>query len=200
MNIEQFWEVIGNYNRDTWKIQVVFLFIIVASIVVAYLKKAQWLPKITLGITNLFIGIVFFLTYGTEPIQTFFAAPLYIAIGLLFLWEGIKHQCDKFSIFSKLQWVLFLLVALYPAISLLLGNSFPEMVVYIMPCPVISLSIVVYSFYGHKNKLLLALLTIWGLTGIKSFFFNVLEDAILLTCGIYCLYILIGEFKIRKLT
>ena len=66
MKAEQFWNVIVNYNQDTWKIQVVFLFIIITSIMVAYLKKAQCVPKITLGITNLFIGIVYFLVYGTE--------------------------------------------------------------------------------------------------------------------------------------
>ena len=54
-----------------------------------------------------------------------------------------------------------------------------------MPCPVISLSIVVYAGYKRTNKVLLALLTIWGLTGIKSIIFNAYEDTILLIGGLY---------------
>ncbi len=57
---------------------------------------------------------------------------------------------------------------------------FPQMVTHIMPCPVVSLSIAVYAGYNKKNKLLLAMLTVWGLTGIKSVIFSAYEDIILL--------------------
>ena len=59
------------------------------------------------------------------------------------------------------------------------------MATHIMPCPVTSLSIAVYAGYKKKNKLLLALLTVWGLTGVKSVVFNAYEDIILLACGLY---------------
>lgn len=64
-----------------------------------------------------------------------------------------------------------------------------------MPCPLVSLSIIVYSCYSRKNILLLILLAIWGLTGVKSFFFNAYEDIILLLCGIYCVWVIISELK-----
>lgn len=198
MNAQAFWDVIGRYNQTTWPVQIGLLLLIVISLVAAYLHRAIWLPKIALGTANLFIAVVFFLCYGTEPIQTYFAFPLYLAVGVLFLWEGIRHRGSGFTRFNKLQWVLLGLVAVYPLVSLCLGHSFPQMVVYIMPCPIVSLSIVVYACYEHRNKLLLALLTIWGLTGIKSFFFNALEDVILLFCGIYCLCLFIGEMKRTK--
>jgi len=199
MDAEIFWEIIGNYNQQTWLIQIIFMLTIALSFVLALFKKVQWLPKITLGVANIFIGIVFFLIYGTEPMQHFFAAPLFIAAGVLFIWEGIRHSHDEFLIFNKLQWGLLLLVILYPAFSILLGNSFPEMIVYIMPCPLISFSIIIYSGYNRKNKFLLVLLIIWGLSGVKAFFFNVLEDTILLTCGIYCIWLLVTEFKKQKM-
>ena len=59
------------------------------------------------------------------------------------------------------------------------------MVTHIMPCPIVSLSITVCAGYRYKNRLLLALLTLWGLTGIKSIFFHAYEDTILLLCGLY---------------
>lgn len=190
MNADIFWEIIGNYNQQTWTIQILLMLSITISVVLAFNNKWQWLSKITLGLSNIFIGIVFFLFYGTEPIQHFFAAPLFIITGFLFIWEGIHNRKDRFLKFSILQWILFALVLLYPLISFLLGNTFPKIVVYIMPCPLISLSIVIYSGYKSKNKILLILMIIWGLTGVKSFFFNALEDIILLICGLYGIWAL----------
>ena len=198
MDAEIFWNIIGNYNQQTWVMQILFMIAIIFGMVLSFLGKTQWLSKIVLGLANIFIGIVFFIIFGIEPIQFFFASPLFIISGILFLWEGYKNRQDTFVFFNKLQWILFILVLLYPVVSILLGNSFPKMVVYIMPCPLISLSIVIYSGYKRKNKVLLLLLIIWGLTGIKSFFFNALEDTILLTCGIYCIWLLVLEFKNKK--
>ena len=65
----------------------------------------------------------------------------------------------------------------------------------IMPCPVVSLGITIYAGYKKKNKLLLALLAIWGLTGIKSVIFSAYEDIILLVCGIYAVTLFVHEIK-----
>ena len=75
------------------------------------------------------------------------------------------------------------------------GQFFPTNDNIIMTCPVISLSIAVYAGYRRKNKVLLALLTIWGLTGIKSIIFNVYEDIILLIGGLYGATLLIREIR-----
>jgi len=192
---QAFWNVIGEYNQTTWVLQCVLIAGVIVSIVLAYFGKVVWMPKAALGITNLFIGAVFFLVYGSEPVQTYFAAPLFIAIGSLLLWEALKYPKSSFMRFNKIQRILLCLVALYPLVSFLLGHLFPQTVLYIMPCPAISLSIVVYTCYEHKNKVLLALMAIWGLTGIKSFFVNALEDIILLICGVYCVYALIWQIK-----
>ncbi len=60
-------------------------------------------------------------------------------------------------------------------VGLLIGHSWPEIVVWIMPCPVASASIVAYSGYTRKNRLLLGLMALWGLTGIKAFFFDAMD-------------------------
>jgi hypothetical protein len=164
------------------------------------MKKVNWMAKFALGITNLFIGIVFFGWYGIEPIQKFFALPLYLLCGILFLYESWHNKNDMLEKPNRMQSLLIILYLLYPLISVLLGNSFPEMVTYIMPCPIVSLSIAVYSGYKRKNKLLLALLTIWGLTGIKSIIFNAYEDIILLVCGFYGIALLVNEIKQSRLS
>ena len=48
------------------------------------------------------------------------------------------------------------------------------------------------------SVMLLALLTVWGLTGIKSVIFSAYEDLILLACGLYGVMLLVHEVR-RKI-
>ena len=123
---------------------------------------------------------------------------LFIVSGILFLYEAWKNKDDELNKPSVFQIILLSLYAVYPLFSVAFGATFPQMVTHIMPCPVTSLSIVAYSGYKLKNRVLLALLTIWGFTGIKSIFFNVYEDLILLICGFYGLFVLIKMFQNGK--
>lgn len=198
MNARAFWNVIGNYNEQTSIIQIGFLIFVISALVLSYTRKVSWTAKFALGIANLFIGIVFFACYGTEPIQKIFALPLYLLCGILFLYESWHNKNDLLKKPTSFQSILLLLYLLYPLISIVLGNNFPQMVTYIMPCPIVSLSIAVYAGYKRKNKLLLILLTVWGLTGIKSIIFSAYEDIILLICGFYGITLLVGEIKQSK--
>ena len=198
MDAQAFWNVIGMYNNQTWKIQIILLIFMIAAIALSYIQKVNWAAKFAFGITSLYIGTVFFGWYGTEPIQKFFALPLYLFCGILFLYEGWKYKDDLVEKPDIIQTILLLLYLIYPAVSMLLGNSFPQMVTYVMPCPVVSLSIAVYAGYKRKNKILLALLTIWGLTGIKSIIFHAYEDIILLLTGLYGVLLLIREIKTER--
>ena len=195
MDVNKFWEIIGQYNSQTIFIQI-FLFILgIISFFLSYTESIKWIIKLVLGITILFIGIVHFGYFGTEIIQKYFALPLFIICGLLFIYESFKNKQDVLDKFNKLQIVLFILYLLYPLISFVLGNKFPRMVTYIMPCPYISVSIIIYSGYRIKNKLLLIMMALWGLTGVKAFVVNAYEDLILLVCGFYCIYVLKKQTK-----
>lgn len=198
MDAQAFWNVIGNYNEQTVMFQIGLLVILILAIVLSYVQKVNWAAKFALGITNLFIGIMFFARYGTEPIQKYFALPLYLICGSLFLYETWKNKDDVLQKPDGFQILLLSLYLLYPLISALLGNTFPQMVTHIMPCPVVSLSIAIYAGYKKKNKLLLVLLTVWGLTGIKSIIFSAYEDIILLICGLYGIVLLVNEMRRSK--
>lgn len=190
--------MIGHYNSQTWAVQAVLLILLLSAAGLSYTQRIRWAAKFALGITDLFIALVFFARYGTEPIQEFFALPLFLLCGGLFLWESRKYKDDILEKPNGVQTVLLLLYLSYPVISILLGHAFPQMVTHIMPCPVVSLSIAVYGGYKRKSKALLALLTIWGLTGIKAILFHAYEDIILLLAGLYCLTLLIREIKRSK--
>lgn len=195
MDAQVFWSVIGNYNGKTWIIQIPLFIFVLFAIILSYMGKVKWAAKSALGIVNLFIGIAFFAWYGTEPVQTYFALPLYLVCGGLFIYESWHNKDDIIMKPNIIQKILLMLYFFYPFVSMLLGNSFPQMVTYIMPCPVISLSMIIYAGYKRKNKILLALLTIWGSTGIKSIVFNAYEDMILLVCGLYGVVLFVKEMK-----
>ena len=130
MDAQAFWNVIGNYNEKTWIIQMILLVFLLSATVLFYTKKIKWAVKFSLGITNLFIGIGFFAWYGTEPIQKYFALPLYLIVGALFLFESWHNKDDILKKFNMLQVILLLLYLFYPVASMLLGNTFPQMVPY----------------------------------------------------------------------
>lgn len=198
MDAQKFWDVIGKYNQDTYIVQILFLALVATAIIVLCISKFTFFTKTVLGTANLFISTVFFGIYGTEPIQKYFALPIYITNGLLFLYDAWRNKNEKFNRFNVIQIVLLLLYCLYPLISYMLGNEFPQMVTHIMPCPIVSLSIAIYASFPRKNLLLLSLLTVWGLTGVKSVIFSAYEDIILLICGIYGVYLIAHEISVRK--
>ena len=199
MDVNNFWEIIGKYNDKTIIIQIVLFVIGIFSFILSYTGRIKWIIKLTLGIIIIFVGIVHFGYYGTEMIQKYFAFPLFIISGLLFIFESIKNKQDILGKINKIQFILLILYLLYPIISIILGNRFPKMVTLIMPCPIISVSIVIYSAYRIKNKLLLVCMLLWGLTGVKAFVANAYEDIILLICGIYCIYVLINQIRVKRL-
>jgi len=199
MDVNIFWEIIGEYNNKTIIVQIILFVLGFFAFILSYTSRIKWIIKFTLGIIILYIGIVFFGYYGTEMIQKYFAFPLFIISGLLFIFESIKNKQDIIEKFDKIQFILLILYLLYPLISFILGNRFPKMVTLIMPCPIISVSIIIYSSYKIKNKLLLVCMALWGLTGVKAFAANAYEDIILLICGFYCIYVLINQIRIKKL-
>ncbi len=113
----------------------------ISAIALSYMQKVGWAAKFALGIINLFIGIVLFAWYGTEPIQKFFALPLYLLYGILFLWESRKYKDDILKKPNTIQIVLLLLYLSYPTISifrnltgikLIFFNAYEDII--LLPC------------------------------------------------------------------
>lgn len=126
MDAQIFWKVIGAYNMDTWGLQIVLLLVLLVMFALSYTQKAPWAAKFALGIANLWIGLAFFARYGSEPIQKYFVLPLYLLFGILFLYESRHNGADTLQKPTAVQALLLLLWLLYPLVSLLLGNAFPQ--------------------------------------------------------------------------
>ncbi len=188
MDASIFWDIIEQYNTQTIYIQIVLFVSLAISFAVSCNIHKGWICKMVLSVLNLFIGIVFFVQFGTEPIQKYFALPLYLLVGVLFAYETIRNRKDALRKPTPIQLFLAALYLVYPLVSMACGNEFPRMVTHIMPCPVATISIVLYSMFNKKNPVLMGLLAVWGLTGVKAIPFKAYEDLILLAAGIYGIY------------
>ena len=84
MDAKVFWDVIGNYNEKTWIIQIILLVFVLLAGILSYMQKVKWAVKFALGFINL---------YKTEPIQKYFALPLYLVCGdCLYTKAGIAKM------------------------------------------------------------------------------------------------------------
>ncbi len=195
---EQFWEVIRVYNQSTIILQFIIVFLLIASVYIAYKWRIYYLPKLAMAVSNLFIGMVFFLIFDKSAVGYYFAFPVYISISVLLFVDSVKNRDDEFQKFEGVSIPLLILVLFYPLISFLLGHHYPRQVLYILPCPVISLSILIYSRYSKQSVTILILMTIWALTGFKAVIFNVMEDLILFITGFYGIFLIAKLLTLRK--
>lgn len=191
---EQFWNVISIYNQQTIWVQIPMTIMLISLVLMALIIRKGWMQtslKIGLFIVFSWVGIVFFWIYDQSIIGRFFAGPLYILVGVLFLVDAIK-QGVVFElpgakiprIFTVLFIVLFIL---YPVASFAFGHRYPSLVTYIMPCPLVVMALTLVTTAKEKvNKLLVVLLLLWAFTGLpKSIMFSVYEDLILFMSGVY---------------
>lgn len=94
MDAAAFGEVIGNYNEQTAALQIGLLIFLILEVALSYTHKVNWAAKFIFGIVNLFIAVAFFAWCGTEPIQKYFALPLYLLCGA---WPGAGEACGAAS-------------------------------------------------------------------------------------------------------
>lgn len=193
---EQFWIVISNYNQATWHIQICFIVFIILAVILAMRTRLVFLPKVILSLSCLYTGVIFFFIFDQSVTAFLFAGPLFIATGFLFSYDALRHKEIEFKKFTPGSITMLVMCILYPAVSFLLGHRYPAQVLYILPCPLISIGIVIYSRYKTRLFFLQILMIIWAVTGLpKAFIFDVMEDLILFMAGMYGICVMIGDRK-----
>lgn len=205
---EQFWNVISIYNQQTMWLQIPMVIILIGLVLMALFIRKEWMQtslKVSLFAVFLWVGIVFFWVCDQSVMGRFFAGPLYILVGLLFLVDAIKKnmvfELHKIKILRVFTVMFILLYALYPLFSFALGQRYPSIVIFIMPCPLVVMALTLVSTAkGKVNKLLVLLLLLWAFTGLpKSIMFNVYEDLILFMSGLYTVaYLVYSKRKYKR--
>jgi hypothetical protein len=205
MNAETFWIQVSSYNEATLPIQAI---LIVAAVILAYLtftkpsvKTDIWM-KAFLALAFAWNGTVFFLIFAKNPISTFFGAPLFIILAILFAVDIFAKKTEfrfpdvKWRKWSTALWIL--LVFLYPLIGVPLGHTYPRMLTPVMPCPLTVFALAMVAAAAPKvHRKLYILLLPWALAGLPKCLgaLDCYEDCILFAAGLYGLILLVKDWK-----
>jgi hypothetical protein len=195
MDTEIFWTQVGAYNEATFPFQAILVITAVFLTYLAFTKpsaKTDTWMKTFLALAFAWNGVVFFLIFAKNPISTFFGAPLFIILAILFTLDIFTKKTEfrwpnaKWKKGLTAVWIL--LVILYPLIGLPLGHPYPRMLTPVMPCPltVFALAMVAVAIPKVDRKLYILLLP-WALAGLPKCLgaLDCYEDCILFTAGVY---------------
>lgn len=197
-----FINTIANYNSNTWKIQIIFYLADIVLTILIYKKPLDSViraMKLYLGICYLWISLVFFLRYGSSEFHKELTAVYFGLISVLFFVDIFtnKISLERNRRYDKGVAAIYLLFLLYPVVGFMLGRHFPEISMWLMPCPLTVFTIALLtSFMTAKNTWIYILLLLWALPGLpKSFMFNIQEDLILGLTGIFGIIVLVLQHR-----
>jgi len=205
MTAESFWTQVGIYNQATLPVQIILILTAVFltwRVITRPGEKTDLWMKAFFAVGFAWNAVVFFLIYVKNPISTYFGAPLFLILAVLFVLDIFKKRTG--FRFPDAQWnrVIFILgvlvVLFYPLFGLPLGHTYPQMITPVMPCPFTVLAIVFMAASIPKidRKILIFLLP-WALAGLPKCLgaLDCYEDCILFAAGVYGLIFLIKEWK-----
>lgn len=203
---ETFWNQMGAYNEATFPAQIAMIVLAIALTYLVFAKpsnKTNNFMKAFLSFVFAWNGIVFFLIYAKNPISTFFGAPLFIIVAILFAVDIFMKKIEfrfldlKRQRFITIFWVL--LVFLYPLIGIALGHSYPKTCMPMAPCPLTVFAIaLVAATIPHVDKKVYILLPPWAILSLPKCLgaLDCYEDCILFVAGVYGLILPVKNWKI----
>ena len=197
MDAQAFWSVIGAYNEQTAALQAGLLLFAVAAVIASYSCKVKWAAKFGPWDHSLIDWrCVFCLVWNGAYSKNISRFRCTCFVALCFCMRagttGMTALRSQWLAAPAAGSLSALPADLLPAGKPLSANGDS---ISCLPCPLSAWGLPYTRGYSRKNKLLLALLTIWGLTGIKSVIFSAYEDIILLICGIYGVTLFLRETK-----
>ena len=194
--MEPFWMTLQRFRDDTFPIQ---MLIVAAYVGIVFLiasregRKTDVLVKLLLSGMFVFNGVVCFLTYFKElPVAKFFAGPLYLALGYLFLVDMIAGRIH--FTFRVSPWRMFLafffviLAFLFPVFGMFSGHGMIALPG--VPCPLAIFTLALLSAaIPHVDTLIVFMLLSWVLVNVPKIFGHVscYEEIALVLAGAYVL-------------
>ncbi len=205
--IEQFMDVMANYNLAVWPFQVILNLLAVAAVIFSF-KKFSYSDKINsiiLAFLWIWIGVAYHLSFFTSinPAAYFFGA-LFIIQGIIFIYFGIFKSQLSFSFTTNsysVVGVIFILYALiiYPIFGYYMGHIYPQSPTFGLPCPTTIFTFGVLLFTDKKfPKYILVIPLIWSLIGFSAAVnLRVIEDFGLFFAGVIGFILIL--FRDKKL-
>lgn len=198
--IDQFFEVFARYNGGVWPAQIV-LYALALVVVIAILKAPERAGRLVSAVLTLFwawMAIAYHLRYfaAINPAAPVFAG-LFLAGAIAFALYGLTGPRLRFrqalDARGGLGWLLMLYALVgYPLIGYLLGQRYPAMPTFGLPCPTTIFTLAVLLLVRPPvPRLLFVVPILWSFLGaFAAFRLGVPEDLGLLVAGLAGLWAL----------
>ena len=202
---EAFWNQVATYSTATLLVQIVFILaagILTFLVFTRYSDKANMYMKILLAFGFGWNSIVFFLIFSKSPFSTFFGAPLFFLIAILFVVDifvkknHFRLPKEGWQRYAAIFWVL--LAFFYPLAGYALGHPYPKTIFLLAPCPLTTFAVALLAAaIPNVDRKVYSLLLVWALIGLPKCLgaLDCREDCILFGAGVYGLFMLIRYWK-----
>jgi hypothetical protein len=171
---DQFFDVFRAYNEAVWPSPLAFIIAAFAVILVAFRDGAYGgrLPAVFLAVVWLWMGVVYHALFfrAINPAAIVFAA-LFVLQACLFVWFGVVRRRLTFDVSMNAAGtagavLLTYALAIYPALSHLLGHRYPEAPTFGLPCPTTIFTFGLLLWVGPKvPRVLLIIPALWSVVG-----------------------------------
>jgi hypothetical protein len=191
---EQFLGVFARYNLTVFPLQVLFVLLGLAAVVLVMKKpkSADRIVTLILSFFCLWIGIMYHILFfsSINPAAWGFGL-FFIAEAVLLFWYGVMHGQVSFTIrkdaFSTagIAFILYALV-LYPLLGRFAGHGYPALPTFGLPCPTTIYMFGIFLMAAKKFPLpLLVVPVLWIFIGFfAALSLGITEDYFLLVAGI----------------
>jgi hypothetical protein len=175
--VEQFLNVMKNYNEAIWPFQIVLNLLAVTAIAFA-VKKSMFASGAVSGILGflwLWMGIAYHLVFFTGINRAAYVfGSLFVLQGLLFLYTGVfqsklsfQWKPDRYRITGGLFFLYALIV--YPILSHIMGHVYPKMPTFGLPCPTTILTFGLLLWASERvAKYILVIPFLWAVIGFSA--------------------------------
>jgi hypothetical protein len=198
----QFFEVIRNYNLAVWPAQVILLLLAIIAVIGILGKPTGFSKPVLLLLSGywLWMGIVYHLLFFTSinPAAIYFGA-FFILQGLLlivFLLRTTPAFDAKHGLQSVIGWsLIFYALVAYPAIGFLVGQRYPEIPTFGLPCPTTIFTFGIFCFLRGRIPIgIFVIPFLWASVAFSAALnFGVVEDFALPVSALATLTIIIAQ-------
>jgi len=191
---EDFFRVFATYNLTVWPVQIVLVCVAVAVVILAFRARNPngRLVALALGLLWAWMGVAYHWWFFSEinPAAWAFGGA-FVLEGALFIRLAWRDEAPRFAAEPDVYGLtgaglIVYALAVYPALGVLAGHTYPRQPTFGLPCPTTIFTIGVLLWAKTRvPPALLVVPALWSVMGLSAVrYFGVLEDLMLPAAGI----------------
>ena len=158
--METFWNTIAAYNEGTWPVQIVWTLAGALLVVLLRLRPSRGVRiamKLYMAGLNFWIAGVYYLVYCGQRQHNDMLALFWAIMGGIWIYDLAARNASlaRTGHHPHFALPLMLMPLVYPAVSLLLGRSFPMMTSPVMPCSVAVFTVGLMLAFSERVNIVL---------------------------------------------